>query len=372
MPYSLAKSPIAAKRHKKPLYNGAESLLAPQPAKTRKKSTPRGKQQDIIRVADFFAGIGAMRLGVQRAGGKRIQFVYSNDFDAKCQATYEKNFGKGSMTLQDINKIKPADLPDFDLLLGGFPCQAFSLAGRKGGFGDPRGAVFFTLVKILKAKKPKAFLLENVAGLVNHNRGQTMHRVREELRKAGYHTDTRVLNSRYFGVPQNRPRVYIVGFLKKADLEKFTFPKEGKETKFICDILEKKPEKPSESVYISQKYYEGLERHRKRHQSKGNGFGYMVIDKKGVANTLVLGGMGRERNLVKDRPIKVWQKGQDKLERKNRLGLRKLTIRECARCQGLPDTFTFPVAKIHAYRQIANAVSVPVVRKIAKNILGAI
>lgn len=319
-----------------------------------------------VRCADFFAGVGGIRLGVELAGKKRVTTVFANDFDQKCSETYARNFGDG-IAVADLKQIDPAELPDFDLMLGGFPCQAFSQAGFKKGFRDERGTLFFDLARILDEKRPRAFLLENVATLVNHDKGRTFACIKKVIRDSlGYDLHTAVLNSRHFGVPQNRPRIYLVGFDSKTDFE---FPKEEEESVFIKDILE---DSPPEYAYLSQQYYEGMERHRARHEAKGNGFGYLVLDKEGVANSLVLGGMGRERNLVKDKVIKRWRKGQDKLAKKNTRGLRRLTVREYARCQGFPDSFEFPVARVHAYRQIANSVSVPVIKKIAAQILKVI
>jgi len=321
---------------------------------------PRSK---VIRCADFFAGIGGIRLGFERVGGKRMKTVFANDFEPKCAETYNLHF-KGNMTVGDITQIEASELPDFDLMLGGFPCQAFSQAGFKKGFDDARGTLFFDLARILAEKRPRAFLLENVATLRNHDRGNTLRVIERVIQEElGYDLHVQVLNSRHFGVPQNRPRIFLVGFDRPT---KFEFPEPGKESVSIKDILE---QDPPEYTYLSQQYYEGMERHRKRHEAKGNGFGYLVLDKDGVANTLVLGGMGRERNLVRDKVIKPWRNGQDKFARKNTRGLRRLTVREYARCQGFPDDFQFPVARVHAYRQIANSVSVPVVEAIAKRML---
>lgn len=320
---------------------------------------------DIIRSIDLFAGIGGIRLGFESVGKEKIETVFVNDLNEKCAETYKKNFsGDVDMTVSPLETIPIRKIPGFDLLLGGFPCQAFSIAGQKKGFEDARGTLFFHIAKIIKEKKPYAFLLENVQHLKNHNRGKTFERIEEILKEdLGYDVHYTILNSKDFGVPQNRPRIYIVGFKKKTD---FSFPQKSRTRKCIKDILEKDV---SEQYYISQKYYEGLERHRNRHASRGNGFGYVVLDKNEVANTLVLGGMGRERNLVQDRVKKPYSKGKDKLLYKNRRGLRKLTIRECARVQGFPDSFVFPVSKTEAYKQIANSVSVPVIKAIARRML---
>ena len=323
------------------------------------------KRTDTIRTVDLFAGIGGIRLGFEGAAKNRMETVFANDFNLKCAETYGRNFSDGvGMTVAPLEEVPVKTIPGFDLLLGGFPCQAFSIAGRRKGFEDARGTLFFHIAEIIREKRPHAFLLENVQHLKNHNHGKTFERIEEILTEdLGYDVHYTILNSKDFGVPQNRPRIYIVGFRNKTD---FSFPEKSRTRKCIKDILEKDV---SEEYYISQKYYEGMERHKKRHAARGNGFGYMVLDKDHVANTLVLGGMGRERNLVCDRVKKPYSAGKDKLLYKNRKGLRKLTIRECARVQGFPDSFSFPVAKTEAYRQIANSVSVPVIRAIARRMV---
>ena len=337
-----------------------------------KRHSPRSKARTFstsnpIRCADFFAGIGGIRLGVEQAGKGLVRTVFSNDFDEKCAETYNFNFDN-EMTVVDVTSLDVDEIPDFDLMLGGFPCQAFSQAGFKKGFEDTRGTLFFDIARIIASKRPRAFLLENVASLVNHDKGRTFGTIKHILTEIlEYDLHYKVLNSRFFGVPQNRPRVFLVGFDTPT---KFEFPEGYKESVFIRDILESDP---PEYTYLSQQYYEGIERHRKRHEAKGNGFGYLVLNKDGVANSLVLGGMGRERNLVKDKVIKRWRKGNDKLEKKNIRGLRRLTIREYARCQGFPDDFVIDrVARVHAYRQIANSVSVPVIKNIADKIISVI
>lgn len=308
-----------------------------------------------LRAIDLFAGIGGIRKGFEALGA---DFVYSNDFDVHAAETYRANFGEIDTT--DIRKVNENKLPDFDILLAGFPCQAFSIAGLRKGFGDTRGTLFFEIERILAKKKPKAFLLENVRALENHDQGRTLKTILAVLKdKLKYDVHYKILNAKDFGVPQNRPRIYIVGFKKKTD---FKFP-EGNARVALKTILEKNVDPKH---YISQKYYEGLERHRQRHASRGNGFGYQVLDTNGVSGALVVGGMGRERNLIKDKPILVWKNGMDKLQYKNALGIRKLTIKECARLQGFDDKFVFPVANTHAYKQLGNSVAVPVIWAIAR------
>ncbi len=308
-----------------------------------------------LKAIDLFAGIGGIRKGFEDAD---FQVVYSNDINRYAAQTYAANFDE--MDTTDIREVDEKKLPNFDILLAGFPCQAFSIAGKKMGFADTRGTLFFEIERILAEKKPKAFLLENVRNLENHDKGRTLQTILTVLKeKLGYDVHYTILNAKDYGVPQNRPRIYMVGFKKKTNFE---FPA-IKSQVALKTILEKKVHP---KYYISQKYFEGLEKHRKRHESKGNGFGYQVLDKDGVANALVVGGMGRERNLVKDKPVLIYKPGLDKLKFKNALGIRKLTIRECARLQGFEDDFKFPVSETQAYKQLGNSVAVPVIRAIAK------
>lgn len=319
-------------------------------------STKKKKSTKKLRSIDLFAGIGGIRKGFEHI----CETVYANDFDQAACKTYEANFGKiDCADLREVVKEMDKKIPKFDILLGGFPCQSFSIAGKQKGFADTRGTMFFEVEKILAKYKPRAFLLENVRNLENHDKGNTLKVILDVLiNKLGYDVHYKILNAKDFGVPQNRPRIYIVGFKKKTN---FTFPEPTKRVK-LKSILQKNVDPKH---YISQMYYEGMERHRNRHASKGNGFGYMVLDPEGVSNSLVVGGMGRERNLVKDKPINVYKKGMDKKMTKNALGIRKLTIRECARLQGFPDDFIFPVKDSPTYKQLGNSVAVPVMKAVA-------
>ena len=309
-----------------------------------------------LKSIDLFAGIGGIRKGFEDL----CETVYANDFDASACKTYAANFGEIDCSdLRDVVKNMDKKIPKFDILLGGFPCQSFSIAGKRKGFADTRGTMFFEVEKILEKYKPRAFLLENVRNLENHDKGNTLKTIIAVLtEKLGYDVHYKVLNAKDYGVPQNRPRIYIVGFKKKTD---FKFPEPIKRVK-LKSILEKNVDPKH---YISQLYFEGLERNKQRHADKGNGFGYMVLDPEGVSNALVVGGMGRERNLIKDKPINVYKKGDDKKTTKNALGLRKLTIRECARLQGFPDDFVFPVKDGPAYKQLGNSVAVPAMKAVA-------
>lgn len=298
-----------------------------------------------FKVIDLFAGIGGLRLGFEQNG---FNVVYSNDIDKQACITYRKNFGE--IDEKDIREVEAKDVPDFDVLLGGFPCQPFSLVGKRDGLKDPRGQLFNEIVRILNKKKPRAFVLENVRNLVRHNKGETYAYIKIALENAGkgYTVFEKILNSEDFGLPQHRERLYIVGINKPH--KEFVFPAPAGKAK-LKNILERKV---NQKYYLSEKYYDGLMKHKQRHQLKGSGFGCEVLDKNGVSNTLVCGSMGRERNLIQDKPVS-----------KNKFGIRNLTERECARLQGFPDWFQIPVPLTHAYKQFGNAVSVPVAAAVA-------
>ena len=191
----------------------------------------------------------------------------------------------------------------FDVLCAGFPCQAFSIAGKRGGFDDTRGTLFFDVAEIIKRKQPKAIFLENVKGLRNHDKGKTLETILNVLRNdLGYFVpEPQIVNAKDFGVPQNRERIYIVGFHKSTGITEFSYPEPSKKKVKFADIKEKKV--PATKYYISTQYLQTLHNHKARHESKGNGFGFELFDN-GIANAIVVGGMGRERNLVYDNRLK--------------------------------------------------------------------
>ena len=309
---------------------------------------------------DLFAGIGGIRLGFEKT--KRVRNVFSSEIDVHAAQTYEANYGDDP--LSDITKVHPKDIPNFDILLAGFPCQAFSIAGRKGGFEDTRGTLFFDVANILKHKRPKAFLLENVKGLVMHRGGQTLSTILGVLNDLGYHVKAQVLNSKKFGVPQNRERIYMVGFRQSG--EDFSFPKANRQVP-LKKILESSPVSPK--YYLSQRYYQTLKKHKKRHEGKGNGYGYMLLDPEGAANAIVVGGMGRERNLIVDDRVKEHSEYKTYPKKINKDWVRSLTPREWACLQGYPKSFKFPVSDTQAYKQLGNSVTVPVINALAKRIV---
>lgn len=316
-----------------------------------------------LTIIELFAGIGGFRLGFEKAGFKTI---YSNDFDKWCKHSFDKYFGGGAMDLRDITTVKPEELPDADIITAGFPCQPFSKIGKLHGFSDARGTLFFDVLRILKDKRPKAFVLENVKNLTQHDGGNTFKVIIDALENdLGYKVHYQVLNTKDFGLPQDRKRIYIVGF---RDDVPFIFPEPVELTLKVKDILETSD--VHNFFYLSQRYLDGLEKHKNRHKEKGHGFGYHVLDPEGISTTIVVGNMGRERNLIQDVPRSgaVGRTGSPV----NIRGIRKVTPRECARLQGFPDDYIFDIPVTQAYKQLGNAVSVPVAYAVAKRVKEAL
>lgn len=325
---------------------------------------PRKNPQ--FKFIDLFAGIGGFRLALQNLGGK---CVFSSEWDKEAQRTYRANFGE--IPFGDITKEKTKSyIPDgFDILCAGFPCQAFSIAGKRGGFEDTRGTLFFDIAEIIRRKQPKAIFLENVKGLTNHDKGKTLSTILNVLRNdLGYFVpEPKIINAKDFGVPQNRERIYIVGFHPSTGVTEFTYPKPLSYKVSFADIKEKKV--PPTKYYLSTQYLSTLEKHKARHESKGNGFGYQIINDDEIANAVVCGGMGRERNLVIDKRLKDFTPTTKIKGEVNRSGIRRMTPREWARLQGFPDEFIIPVADASAYKQFGNSVAVPAIQATAKEIL---
>lgn len=315
---------------------------------------------------DLFAGIGGFRLAMQNLGGK---CVFTSEWDKEAKRTYKANFGErpfGDITKEETK----AFIPDgFDLLCAGFPCQAFSIAGKRGGFEDTRGTLFFDVAEIIKRKQPKAIFLENVKGLRNHNGGKTIATILNVLRNdLGYFVpEPQIVNAKDFGVPQNRERIFIVGFHPSTNVTEFNYPKPLDKKVTFADIKEK--EVPATKYFLSTQYVETLKNHKARHEGKGNGFGYAIIPDNGISNAIVVGGMGRERNLVLDHRITDFTPTTHIKGTVNREGIRKMTPREWARLQGFPDEFLIPVADASAYKQFGNSVAVPAIQATANEIL---
>lgn len=302
---------------------------------------------------DLFAGIGGIRIPFQELGGK---CVFSSEWDPFAQKTYAMNFGE--IPQGDITTVDAGDIPDFDILLGGFPCQPFSQAGLHKGFSDTRGTLFFDIERIIQKKRPKAFLLENVKQLRGHDKGNTFRIIMEHLQALDYAAFAAVLRAGDFGVPQNRERIYIVGFdMAIADADGFTFefPEPPKSKTRVGDILQSEVD---EKYTISERLWQGHQRRKAEHRKKGNGFGYSLFNAESeYTNTI-------SARYYKDGSEILIDQGSGKRPR-------KLTPRECARLQGFPESFIIPVSDTRAYKQFGNSVAVPVVRAIAIEMIKA-
>lgn len=306
---------------------------------------------------DLFAGIGGMRLAFEAAGGR---CVYSNEWNKYSQKTYYANFGV--QPDGDITKVDAAEIPDHDILVAGFPCQPFSIAGvskknslgRATGFEDKtQGTLFFDVCRILKAKRPKAFLLENVKNLCSHDHGRTFRIIRESLEELNYKIFYQVIDGSGY-VPQHRERILIVGFDREryGDGVQFEFllsPK--KEMPVVRDILE---DHVDDKYTLSDKLWVYLQNYAAKHRAAGNGFGYGIASEDGITRTL------SARYYKDGSEILIAQKGKNP---------RRLTPRECARLQGFPDSFKIPVSDTQAYKQFGNSVVVPLMENVAKLIL---
>ena len=331
---------------------------------------------------DLFAGIGGIRLPFQNLNGK---CVFTSEWDKFSQKTYLANFGE--MPSGDITKIKASDIPNHDILLGGFPCQAFSQAGLKQGFGDTRGTMFFEIQRILAEKRPKAFLLENVKQLKGHDKGNTLKTIidilqgrcqqaipesipmSEEARhalsqKLNYWVDFKILRAADFGIPQNRERIFIIGFdkdyFKGVDFGKvFSWPKPTMMPTKVGNILESNDIiSAKEDIYtISDRLWQGHQKRKLEHKEKGNGFGYSLFNaESSYANTI---------------SARYYKDGSEILIDQTELGKnpRKLTPRECANLQGFPKNFIVDaVSQCQMYKQFGNSVCMTVIEALAKEI----
>lgn len=295
---------------------------------------------------DLFAGIGGIRLGFEQAF-KDIECVFTSEIDKHAVQTYQANFGN-EIVYGDITQIDEESIPDHDILLAGFPCQPFSQAGLKKGFTDTRGTLFFDIERILLAKRPRAFLLENVKQLKGHDKGRTLQVILEHLEQAGYKVFYDILKARDFGVPQNRERIYLVGFLDHS--VEFEFPKPiGIETR-VGDILEHQVD---EKYTISDRLWAGHQRRKENNKLNGKGFGYGLVNENSeYTNTI---------------SARYYKDGSEILIEQKNKNPRKLTPREASRLQGFPKDFVIPVSDAQSYKQFGNSVCVPVIRAIAEN-----
>ncbi len=303
-----------------------------------------------LKAIDLFAGIGGIRTGFSNVFGSNIDFVFSSEIDKNAQKTYYLNYNE--IPYGDITSIEASDIPAHDIILAGFPCQAFSVAGYRKGFDDTRGTLFFDIVRIAKYHKPKVIFLENVKGFVNHDKGKTFNIVKKTLEEMGYSVFYKVLNTKDFNVPQNRERIYIIAFRNK--IKTFSFPKNISSTKTIHDYLD---EKVDEKFYYNGKpLYNKI---KKDIKSKDTIYQwrrhYVRENKNNVCPTLTanMGTGGHNVPIVKDNK-----------------GIRKLTPYECIKFQGFDKNFKFPkdLALSHQYKQAGNSVTVKVIEEIAKKI----
>ena len=325
----------------------------------------------MYRSIDLFAGIGGIRKGFENAFGSNINTVFVSEWDKYAQKTYRANYDDEFEIAGDITEIDETEIPEFDICLAGFPCQSFSLAGQRLGFEDNykgmcRGTLFQDVVRICDYHKPKVIFCENVKGLKVHDKGRTFKVIQKAFEEIGYNVYSEVLNSKDFGVPQNRERIYIVAFRNDIDSSKFKFPVGVNSSTCIKDIMEKEP--VSVKYYLSTVYLEALRKHKERHAAKGNGFGYEIRSLDSQAGAIVCGGMGRERNLIVDDRLTDFTPVTHIKGEVNREGIRKMTPREWARLQGFPDDYKLELADTHLYKQFGNTVTVNVIEAIAKEI----
>jgi len=298
---------------------------------------------------DLFAGVGGIRLGFEKAFKDNIDFVFSSEIDKFAKQTYHANFGETPHG--DITQIEAHEIPPHDIILAGFPCQAFSMAGHRKGFEDTRGTLFFDVARIARYHKPKLIFLENVKGFKNHDKGNTFKVVKQTLEDIGYKVFADILNAKNFGVPQNRERIYIIAFLEKAKSFDFEKLKEIEMSSKVGDILEQKVD---EKYTISDKLWAGHQRRKLAHRAKGNGFGYCLFNQESKYTSTI--------------SARYYKDGSEVLIEQKDKNPRKLTPREAGRLQGFPNDFKIPVSDTQSYKQFGNSVAVPVIEKLAKEI----
>lgn len=330
---------------------------------------------------DLFAGIGGFHIAMHEAGGN---CVFASEWDKFARQTYEANFINVSPDLfasgnfnEDINNARPEDIPNFDVLCAGFPCQPFSMAGLRKGFEDTRGTLFFNIANIVNFKKnnvgyaPKVLLLENVKGLRNHDKGITFKTILSSLDELGYAHSEAVLNAKNFGVPQNRERLFIVAWDKnQINKENFSFPlgldKNDNpiyEQAKLCDNIKQtklgnilEPEVDPKYT-ISDKLFEGHLRRKKMHETKGNGFGFSLFDDNSTYTSTI--------------SARYYKDGSEIMIQQIDNNPRKLSPVEAGRLQGYPigDGYDIVVSDVQAYKQFGNSVAIPVVKTLAKEIV---
>lgn len=312
-----------------------------------------------MKVAGFFAGIGGIELGFQDNG---FNIIWSNEIDEKASQTYRLNFDHPLIT-DDINNIKSEDIPDMDILLAGFPCQAFSVAGYRKGFEDERGNVFFQIARVIRDKNPSIVFLENVKNLVSHDKGNTFSVILDTLHEYGYHVKHKVLNaSEYGNIPQNRERIYIVAFKDETVAKNFDFPDPIPLTQTLRDVIDFDDKVDDKFYYTKEKYkfYDELEQNMNNSNTLYQWRRVYVRENKSNLSPTLTANMGTGGHNV---PLLM-----------SKHGIRKLTPKETFMLQGFPKEFKLPedMAQSHLYKQAGNSVVVPVINRISKNIKAAI
>ena len=303
------------------------------------------------KVGELFAGIGGIGLGFQNAG---FDLVWANEIDEKACVTYSANF-KHLLINKDMKDVNPSDLPSIDILTGGFPCQAFSVAGYRKGFEDDRGNLFFDIIRYIEVLQPQVVFLENVKNLTSHDNGNTFEVIQKQLKKCGYYIKSNVLNTaEYSDVPQNRERIYIVCFKNKKLADKFKFPKPIKTLKSIRDLLDKNVSK--EFSYKNSKYFEQLKNEMTNKDTIYQWRRIYVRENKNNLCPTLTANMGTGGHNV---PLILTKKG-----------IRKLSPRECLNFQGYPAEYTFPtvIPMSACYKQAGNSVVVPLIQKVCEQI----
>lgn len=312
----------------------------------------------MVRFIDLFAGIGGIRMGFEQAfEDANPQTVFVSEWNKFSNLTYAANFHDDFDIVGDITKVPSKSIPDHDILLAGFPCQPFSIAGvsKKNSLGRPtgfqdrtQGTLFFEVARIIDAKRPRAFLLENVKNLVSHDHGNTFRVIMQVLTEdLGYHVHWRIVDGRNW-TPQHRERIYIIGFRDDADFDwdDLETPARGGGT--FADIQES--DVPGKYT-LSDRLWAYLQAYAAKHKAAGNGFGYGLIGPGDTTRTL---------------SARYYKDGSEILVRQPGRNPRRLTPRECARLQGFPDSFVIPVSDTQAYRQFGNSVCVPAVAAVAR------
>lgn len=296
---------------------------------------------------DLFAGIGGIRTGFEKVFKNKSSFIFSSELDKFAQKSYYVNYKE--LPHGDITKIHESDIDKHDILLAGFPCQAFSIAGHRKGFKDTRGTLFFDVARIVQYHKPKVVFLENVKGFKNHDNGNTFSTVKKTLEDMKYKVFSKVLNARDFGLPQNRERIYIIAFLDNSI--EFEFPKKLNQKNKLGNILDSTVD---DKYTISDKLWAGHQRRKKEHKVKGNGFGYCLFNHDSEYTSTI--------------SARYYKDGSEILIHQENKNPRKLTPREAARLQGFQENFEIVVSDTQAYKQFGNSVAVPVIEALAKEI----